>query len=861
MANTPLKTASRAMCLATFLVVGFSAWVLTTHGSPPRASSGPATDGPRNVSFAAVTAAAPAHMLSTNAKVEPRRRLDADIARSEPQRVDDSFFDEHPEPARMVKTGSHSQPRIQPNLARLSSRPQDSAAHDLLDEPDAVADETTRQPRPARTRPSAVFRPADVLPSSESSRLETQLTAMQRQLLQLAQVQTEQKTGDQQRALELLEQIQQQKQSDQIDKLLQELKESRQKAPADPTKPGAPKLDPAVADKALDPLADDQPAPPRKPGLMQAKPASGNSERFESIEFQDADISEALAMLGQLSGMNILIGRGVSGRVPAINLQNITAEQALDALTKSLGYVYERDENVVFVWTIADAAARKQAARKTVSKVYRPRYVSVRDLQTLVTPLLSKPGGLIAVTTPTEMGLEESKTKVGGNSLAQTDALLVIDFPEVIAQIDAIFCDIDTPPAQVVIEAMILSVKLTDSMKMGVNFALLDKTHKQLGTTGSGAQINSNTGFPVKDTLIAGGTAMGEFITGTSGLRYGFLQGDLSGFVEALETLAETSVVASPSVRVLNKQRAELIIGQRLGYKTVTQNGAQSVENINFLEVGTKLLIRPFVAQDGLVRMEIHPERSDGRINEQGLPESRTTEVTSNVMVRDGSTIVIGGLIEEQANQSQSRIPGLGALPVVGNLFKNRSNDTNRTELIVLITPRIVQDFDAEYEGDVSRSENERRHQDFRDKLSPINRNNLARVEYERAARYFEEGDANRAKRHIDESLRHNRNDLDSIRLRDQIAAALTDKNWFNKLRRKPPTDYHRVPSAPSSLPALPPALPLASPRNGEATFEQEIPVLSPVPLMPVPPAPAAVPKELPSPPPPANDNAAATDK
>ncbi len=854
MANTPLKTASRAMCLATFLVVGFSAWVLTTQGSQPR-SSVSNTNAPRNVSFAAVTAAAPADMLSANAKIAPRRRLDADNARPDIERVDDSYFDERAEPARLAKSESHSQPRIQPDLARLSNRPQDSVAHDFFDEHDAVGDEAIRQSRPARTnsRPAAVFRPADVLPSSEASRVETQLTAMQRQLLQLAQAQSEQKTGDQQRALELLEQIQQQKQSDQIDKLLQELKESRQKAPADPAKSGAPKLDAAEADKALEPPADEQPAPPRKAGLMQAKPAGNNNERFESIEFQDADISEALAMLGQLSGMNILIGRGVSGRVPAINLQNITAEQALDAITKSLGYVYERDENFVFVWTSADAQARKQAARKSVSKVYRPRYVSVKDLQTLVTPLLSKPGGLIAVTNPADMGLEESKSKVGGNSLAQTDALLVIDFPEVIAQIDAIFCDIDIPPAQVVIEAMILSVKLTDSMKLGVNFALLDKQHKQLVTSGSGAQINSNVGFPVKDTLIAGGTAMGEFITGTSGLRYGFLQGDLSGFVEALETLAETSVVASPSVRVLNKQRAELIIGQRLGYKTVTQNGAQSVENINFLEVGTKLLIRPFVAEDGLVRMEIHPERSDGRINEQGLPESRTTEVTSNVMVRDGSTIVIGGLIEEQANQTQSRIPGLGALPVVGNLFKNKANDTNRTELIVLITPRIVQDFDAEYEGNVSLAENERRHQDFRDKLSPINRNNLARVEYERAARYFEEGDANRAKRHIDESLRHNRNDLDSIRLRDQIAAALTDKNWFKKLRRKPPIEYHRVPSAPTSTPVSPPASPL----NGEATFEQEIPVLSPAPLMPVPPVPAAAPEELPSPPPPASDAAA----
>ncbi|MFM9961224.1 MAG: hypothetical protein ACKV2Q_08350 [Planctomycetaceae bacterium] len=829
MATTPLKTASRALSLATVLVAGFAACVLGTQGMAPRSARVTTTDAPRKVEFAAVTEITPANALPVG----------DELSRDRQGAVGSPLKSEAP--LSHGRGSPTAPPRIQPEFARLSGRTQDSVAPELLDEQDVLLNEPSRSQRTAQTnrRPAYVFRPADaaVSPNSESSRVATQLSAMQRQLLQLAQAQSDQKTNDQQRALELLEQIQQQKQSDRIEKLLQELQDSKPKAPGDPAQPGTLKPDETGEEKTSEPLVDEIPATSRKPGVMQAKPAGGNSERFESIEFQDADISEALGLLGQLSGMNILIGKGVSGRVPAANLQNVTAEQALDAITKSLGYVYERDENFVFVWTAADSIARKKAERRSMSKVFRPRYVSVRELQSLVTPLLSKPGGLIAVTTPAELGLEESKTKVGGNSLAQTDALLVMDFPEVIAQIDAIICEIDVPPTQVVIEAMILSVKLTDALKLGVNFALLDKQHKQLVTSGSGAQIRSNVGFPVQDSLIAGGTAMGEFITGTSGLRYGFLQGDLSGFVEALETLAETSVVASPSVRVLNKQRAELIIGQRLGYKTVTQNGAQSVENINFLEVGTKLLIRPFVAQDGLVRMEIHPERSDGRINEQGLPESRTTEVTSNVMIRDGSTIVIGGLIEEQANQSQSRIPGLGALPVVGNLFKNKANDTNRTELIVLITPRIVQDFEAESEGDLTRSETERRHQEFRDKLSPINRHNLARVEYERAARYFEEGDAHRAKRHIDESLRHNRNDLDSLRLRDQIAEALTDKNWFKRLRRKPPTENHRVPSSPTSLP------------NGEATFEHEIRVLPPPPTVsppavPIPPVPAATPIE-----------------
>jgi type IV pilus assembly protein PilQ len=408
---------------------------------------------------------------------------------------------------------------------------------------------------------------------------------------------------------------------------------------------------------------------------------------------------------------------------------------------------------------------------------------------------------LIAVTSPGELGLEQSRTKVGGDSLSQTDALVVVDFPEVLERIEQVVTEIDVPPSQVVIEAMILSVKLTDSMKMGVNFALLNGTTRQLATSGNGSIINSTPGFPGpgKTSILP---AAGEFLAQTAGLKYGFIQGDISGFIDALETLTDTSVVAAPSLRVLNKQRAELIIGERLGYKTSTFNGTQTIENINFLEVGTKLLLRPWVAEDGLVRMEIHPERSDGQVTD-GLPSSRTTEVTSNVMVRDGTTIVIGGLIEEQANQSQFRIPGLGALPVVGNLFKSKASDSTRTELIVLITPRVVPALETEYEGSVLQVENERRHEEFRNRQSSINRRSLSRIEYEKAARDFEEGHLSRAKYHIEESLRHNRNDVQALRLRNTIDACNTEQSgWFHwpvKFRRKPEEQYHRIGSEPSA--------------------------------------------------------------
>ena len=845
MATTPLKTASRALSVATVIVAGFAAWLVATQDSQPHESTATTPTPERSVQFAAVAEPALGGRLNGDvSKKSPRRRLDHDLARpaSKPIVDDDGLFDEEiAEPAQLVETpkkrrseASQSSPRIQPEVGRLSSREPDPVTLDDLEEPNRSTDDLVRQPSAPRSSnpPATVFRPVDVLQDVESARVESQLTSLQKKFDQLAQAQTEQKEKDLQKAFETLEQIAESKYNEKFEKFRQQLEESKQNGtdPAETLDPKAGKVKPdsPKPDAPPEPADDDGSDATKKPGVVRLKQAEGLRDQFETIDFDDHDIGIALARLGQASGLNILVGRGVTGRV-TVSLQNVTAEEALNAITKSLGYVYEPDGNFVFVWTAADSLARKQAARKTVQKVFRPKYVSVKDLQMLITPMLTKPGGLIAVTTPAEMGLEESRTKVGGNSLAQTDALLVIDFPEVIAQIDMVVADIDVPPSQVMIEAMILSVKLEDSMKLGVNFALLNGKEKQLVTSGSGSQINNNVGFN-KNSLIP---IAGDFVASTAGLKYGFINGDLAGFVEALEKLAETSVVASPSVRVLNKQRAELIIGQRLGYKTTTFNGTQSIENINFLEVGTKLLLRPFVAQDGLVRMEIHPEKSTGVIAD-GLPQSTTTEVTSNVMVRDGSTIVIGGLIEEQANQTQSRIPGLGALPVIGNLFKNKDNSTTRTELIVLITPRIIHDPEAAAEGDLSRTENERRHQEYRDKLSPLNRNNLARIEYERAARYFEEGDVPRAKRHIDESLRHNRLDQDTLRLRDQIAAALDDKNWWKKLRRKPPTPYHNVPPTQTVLPG-----------SAVFEFEQEVPQRSSsnqAPPILVPPTPAAAP-------------------
>ena len=832
MTTAPLKTAARALSFATIVAAGFATWVVghqafTPPNEPPSPTETAVQDSAEAVihqhlqTETAVAQAQPSlsddgavakslpksaaklpRQPETNKSVNefahhapPKPALKAELffeaeplsekpsrSHSERQRPlkpkpqeNDLTFDERPlNRDRLTSATTLREPLIQPPLGRASA--QELERPQVTSTPLGESDDDEEQP-PLHSLPMRSSKPnvptqqasrnKDVghdlqktFDAAASSRLESRLLTMQLQLDQFAQAQTEQKADDLQQARELLDQLQRERDTDKLDKVLQDIKDMKEQRGKQKSEPTAPVRKPDDPFEAEPPAEEAPPTTSRKPGVLKAAPVEGQSDRF-SIEFQDVEISKAMAMLGQLSGMNILIGRGVTGIVPTANLQDVTAEEALDAITKSLNYTYEKEGNIVFISTASDAMQRKQSARKMLTKVFRPRYISV-----------------------------------------------------------------------------ILSVNLTESMKLCVNFALLGGNNKQLVTSGNGAQIVGNVGIPNNPSTNKSAIlpAAGDFIASTAGLKYGFLTGDVAGFVEALETLADTSVVASPSVRVLNKQRAELIIGKRLGYTTTTFNGTQSIQNINFLEVGTKLILRPYVADDGLVRMEIHPERSDGEVVD-GLPNSRTTEVTSNVMVRDGTTIVIGGLIEEQATQSSSRIPGLGALPVVGNLFKSKSNNTQRTELIVLLTPRVIHEVDAACEGEEVQAEGEVRHEQFRNRMSKIGRTNLANIEFERAARKYEEGDYDKAHFHIEQSLRQNRLDLDALRLKEQIDSKIEDRNrWFRKPRRKPPVEYHRTPSDASASPSLPP----------DAFFDQEFSIPTQTPStpktfqpLPIPPVPA----------------------
>ena len=639
---------------------------------------------------------------------------------------------------------------------------------------------------------------------ADFDRIAAQITGLNRQVELVAQVQRQQMQSEQ---LKYLKDLHEQ---------LEALKQRATKAvdAARPDGTGAAPTQPANGNSSSGtPKPNDvtgsqgtpTPTPTREPVMKvelstQAGNVSSDEERFSLQIEKGTEIIKVLEMLGQLSGKNVLVSAGVSGEVSA-NLQNVTVDEALDALLKVRNFSYQKNANFIFVTTLEEEEAKKQAARKVISKVYRPNYISAKELQSLITPLLTKNIGISAVTNPAEAGIASDPSTAGGDTMSQQDALLIQDYDSIIAQVDQIVDEMDVPPAQVVIEALILQVKLSDTMAMGVNFALLGDNNKNFSVVGDGNAFNGGVGFPQNVNAVQD---VGKFL-GSAGLKYGFIQGDVSAFIEALETITDVNLVAAPTIRVLNKQKAQLIIGQKLPYTETTTNGATTQTNVNFLEVGTKLFVRPFVAPDGYVRMEVHPELSDGTI-QNGLPNTTTAEVTTNVMIQDGATIVLGGLIRESVTESTSGVPWLSSLPGVGGIFRNKSDSVLREELIVLLTPRIVNQAHSAARGEEVRDEQFARAREFKHSMTPASRVQMARTHYDSAQQAFERDDQVRAVYHIKQAARLSPNNLEVLRLKRLIESQIPPRSWFPSTNPSPDEVFHSPPAPRRTGRVVPPS-------------------------------------------------------
>ena len=488
-------------------------------------------------------------------------------------------------------------------------------------------------------------------------------------------------------------------------------------APADntpttnPTVVNAPTTNPSTDGTAAAAPATTEPS---STNLNSAVVNVGVDGMVEQFNAQDLDINTALHFLSLQSHRNIIASKEVKGTVTA-NLYNVTFAEALDALLKPNGFDYIEKGNFIYVYTEKELEDIRKRDRHTVNRVFRLHYVNSTDAVALIKPMLSSTG-TFAITPPEVSGLTTGVSDTGGMNYAVDDTLVLNDYAENLNEIEHAMKEIDVRPKQVLIESTILNAQLQDDNALGVdlislsgvNFANLlggaftnnssgSSTSSTGGTsggtgTGTGAAINGPGGI-VNNFTQATQTHVSTDFAGqvpAGGLSVGFLSNNVSIFVRALESVTDTTVVANPKILALNKQKGEVHIGGQLGYLTTTTSTTTTNQTVQFIDTGTKLIFRPYIADDGYIRMEIHPEDSSGSLDAKGIPQTQTTEVTSNVMIKDGRTIVIGGLFRESTVASRGQVPVLGNIPILGVPFRRTNDSTIRTETIILITPHII---------------------------------------------------------------------------------------------------------------------------------------------------------------------------
>ena len=243
--------------------------------------------------------------------------------------------------------------------------------------------------------------------------------------------------------------------------------------------------------------------------------------------------------------------------------------------------------------------------------------------------------------------------------------------------------------------------------------------------------------------------------------------------IQALDAVTDTTVLANPKILVLNRQRAELLVGEKLGYLSSTATDTSTTQSVEFLEIGTQLTLRPFVSNDGFIRLELKPSISDGNtsrtVGSFVVPETTNQELTTNVVVRNGQTIVLGGLFKEDVEVARRQVPFFGDIPLLGVAFKGQDDIVSRNEVIFLITPTIVRDDQLNAIGDQVAGGIERARLGAREGLLPWSETKL-KAGYVRDARgFYDKGDTEKALWAVNMALTLDPKSNEAIKIKEML--------------------------------------------------------------------------------------------
>lgn len=428
--------------------------------------------------------------------------------------------------------------------------------------------------------------------------------------------------------------------------------------------------------------------------LVQGSRGGYQGEKL-SLNFQNVDVRRLLQVIGEFTGMNMVVSDSVQGSITLI-LKDVPWDQALDIIMQQKGLDMRKNGNVILIAPREEIATKEKLefeSRAQVSDLeptrtesFQLNYQKADSIKTLLTDssqrMLSKRGSAVVD--------------------ARTNILFVQDTPSRLEDVRALIAKVDLPVRQVLIEARIVEADDTFSKNLGVRLGYHDQTggsstsHVVVG--GSLVDTGYHTGqsvtvpiFPTDSNFVnlpaapRSGTAGALSFILFNKAKSVFLNAEIS----ALEADGRGKVISSPRVMTSNQMEALIEQGVEIPYQQATSSGATS---ISFRKANLSLKVKPQITPDGKITMslDVNKDTPSTKVTTGAGVAIDTKHVKTEVLVENGGTVVIGGIYTQNLSETTSRIPFFGDLPYVGFLFKNNAKIDDKTELLIFITPKIV---------------------------------------------------------------------------------------------------------------------------------------------------------------------------
>lgn len=420
-----------------------------------------------------------------------------------------------------------------------------------------------------------------------------------------------------------------------------------------------------------------QPLSPAERSRRESEQPSYDGERI-SLSFQNIDVRAVLQIIADVADVNMVVSDSVSGNM-ALRLEDVPWDQALDIILNAKGLGMRRQNNVITVAPLAEIASREQAqlaAEKATtnlaplqSEIFQINYAQASDMANL---LRSGSG---------ELSLLSERGQVTVDT--RTNSLLVNETREKLGEIKRLINRLDIPVRQVLIESRIVVANREFSRSLGVTQGVTDNAAIE---SPSGGNYLVDSGYTIN---LPAANPAGTFSTSIIGDTF-----NLNLALSALESENRGEIISSPRVITASAKEAKIEQGVEIPYLEAASSGAATVQ---FKDAVLSLTVTPQITPDERVIMDLFvtQDTQGETVNVQGggaVPSINTRSLTTQVLVDDGETVVLGGIYEQESRDVANRVPILGELPLIGALFRGTQKQRDKRELLLFITPRILRE-------------------------------------------------------------------------------------------------------------------------------------------------------------------------